>query len=179
MRYLFHKQQKSTSTLLPSDVLLQTARSIMNVKVNSFNSFNSFAFAFVSMAALAISGGSLVACQLQPAFQTKEAPTLFTPKTQPSTYGVLTAKITGKHTGVAVIKLDSFRLNVSFDFEAHLDSYGVPGSEFTAVDITQLTVNEITDINGKSYNDFTEFEDIRNINGLLKGFIERNKLVEA
>ncbi|MCY3285149.1 hypothetical protein ECD93_07910 [Acinetobacter baumannii] len=29
------------------------------------------------MAALAISGGSLVACQLQPAFQTKEAPTLF------------------------------------------------------------------------------------------------------
>ena len=101
------------------------------------------------------------------------------PKTQPSTYGVLTAKITGKHSGVAVIKLDSFRLNVSFDFEAHPDSYGVPGSEFTAVDITQLTVNEITDINGKSYNDFTEFEDIRNINGLLKGFIERNKLVEA
>ncbi|MDV7520053.1 hypothetical protein R4463_05800 [Acinetobacter baumannii] len=101
----------------------------MNVKASPFNSF-----AFVSMAALAISGGSLVACQLQPAFQTKEAPTLFTPKTQPSTYGVLTAKI---------------------------------------------TVNEITDINGKSYNDFTEFEDIRNINGLLKGFIERNKLVEA
>ena len=101
------------------------------------------------------------------------------PKTQPSTYGVLTAKITGKHSGVAVIKLDSFRLNVSFDFEAHPDSYGVPGSEFTAVDITQLTVNEITDVNGKSYNDFTEFEDIRNINGLLKGFIERNKLVEA
>ncbi|WP_435722163.1 hypothetical protein [Acinetobacter baumannii] len=38
-----------------------------------------------------------------------------------------------------VLKLDSFRLNVSFDFEAHPDSYGVPGSEFTAVDITQLT----------------------------------------
>ncbi|EXS77622.1 hypothetical protein J801_4672, partial [Acinetobacter baumannii 45002_8] len=55
----------------------------MNVKAPPFNSF-----AFVSMAALAISGGSLVACQLQPAFQTKEAPTLFTPKTQPSTYGV-------------------------------------------------------------------------------------------
>ncbi|KCX50715.1 hypothetical protein J528_4285, partial [Acinetobacter baumannii 135867] len=98
----------------------------MNVKAPPFNSF-----AFVSMAALAISGGSLVACQLQPAFQTKDAPTLFTPKTQPSTYSVLTAKITGKHSGVAVIKLDSFRLNVSFDFEAHPDSYGVPGSEFT------------------------------------------------
>lgn len=144
----------------------------MNVKVNSFNSF-----AFVSIAALAISGGSLVACQLQPAMQ--EHVSFFTPKTQPSTYGVLTAKITGKHSGIAVIKLDSFRVNVSFDFEAHPDSYGVPGSEFTAVDITQLSVNEITDINGKSYNDFTEHEDIRNINALLKGFIERNKLVEA
>ncbi len=173
MRYLFHKQQIAPE-LWTETGLCKTARSIMNVKATPFNSF-----AFVSMAALAISGGSLVACQLQPAFQTKEAPTLFTPKTQPSTYGVLTAKITGKHSGVAVIKLDSFRLNVSFDFEAHPDSYGVPGSEFTAVEITQLTVNEITDVNGKSYNDFTEFEDIRNINGLLKGFIERNKLVEA
>lgn len=146
----------------------------MNVKANPFNSF-----AFVSMAALAISGGSLVACQLQPATQEQEHVSFFTPKTQPSTYGVLTAKITGKHSGVAVIKLDSFRVNVSFDFEAHHDSYGVPGSEFTAVEITQLSVNEITDINGKSYSDFTEFEDIRNINATLKGFIERNKLVEA
>ncbi|OHW28506.1 hypothetical protein BKP51_19675 [Acinetobacter baumannii] len=96
----------------------------MNVKVNSFNSF-----AFVSMAALAISGGSLVACQLHLGFKQRQL--------------------------------------------------RVPGSEFTAVEITQLTVNEITDVNGKSYNDFTEFEDIRNINGLLKGFIERNKLLEA
>ena len=162
MRYLSRRQQKAHRPSPGPMCFCKTARSIMNVKAPPFNSF-----AFVSMAALAISGGSLVACQLQPAFQTK-APSLFTPKTQPSTYGVLTAKITGKHSGVAVIKLDSFRLNVSFDFEAHPDSYGVPGSEFTAVDITQLTVNEITDVNGKSYNDFTEFEDIRNINGLLK-----------
>ncbi len=174
MIILSRSQQKKHTEPSTSRCALLYARSIMNVKATPFNSF-----AFVSMAALAISGGSLVACQLQPAFQTKEVPSLFTPKTQPSTYGVLTAKITGKHSGVAVIKLDSFRLNVSFDFEAHPDSYGVPGSEFTAVDITQLTVNEITDINGKSYNDFTEFEDIRIINGLLKGFIERNKLVEA
>jgi len=41
----------------------------MNVKANPFNSF-----AFVSMAALAISGGSLVACQLQPAMQEQEVP---------------------------------------------------------------------------------------------------------
>lgn len=146
----------------------------MNVKANSFN-----LFAIGSMAALALSGGTLVACQFQPAAEANDSYTAFTPKVQPSTYSVLTAKITSKRSGVAVVKLDCFRLNVSFDFEAHPDSYGVPGSEFTAVDITQLTVNEITDINGKSYNDFTEFEDIRNINATLKGFIERNKLVEA
>ncbi|MFA3055848.1 hypothetical protein [Acinetobacter pittii] len=103
----------------------------------------------------------------------------FTPQTQPSNYGVQTAKITGKTSGIAVIKLDGFRLNVSFDFEAHPDSYGVPGSEFTAVDVTQLTINEIIDVNGKSYNDFTDYNDHRNINALLKGFIEKNRLVEA
>ncbi|MDC4276256.1 hypothetical protein NQ637_17660 [Acinetobacter baumannii] len=103
----------------------------------------------------------------------------FTPQTQPSTYGVQTAKITGKTSGIAVIKLDGFRVNVSFDFETHPDSYGVPGSEFTAVDVTQLTINEIKDINGKSYSDFTDFNDHRNINALLKGFIEKNRLVEA
>ncbi|WP_252099512.1 helix-turn-helix domain-containing protein, partial [Acinetobacter baumannii] len=36
-------------------------------------------------------------------------------------------------------------------FEAHPDSYGVPGSEFTAVDITQLTVSEITGNGVKVY----------------------------
>ncbi|TDI12882.1 hypothetical protein DWA21_26610, partial [Acinetobacter baumannii] len=65
--------KKSTPTA-KSDVLFQTARSIMTVNVNSFN-----AFAVFSMEARAISGGSFVACQLQPAFKTKEAPTLFTP----------------------------------------------------------------------------------------------------
>ncbi|KRI61218.1 hypothetical protein APC62_09950 [Acinetobacter pittii] len=103
----------------------------------------------------------------------------FTPQIQPSSYGVQTAKIIGKNSGIAVIKLDGFRVNVSFDFEAHPDSYGVAGSEFTAVDVTQLTINEITDVNGKSYRDFTDYNDHRNINALIKGFIERNKLVEA
>lgn len=103
----------------------------------------------------------------------------FTPQTKPSDYGVQTAKITSKTSGIAVIKLDGFRVNVSFDFETHPDSYGVPGSEFTAVDVTQLTINEITDVNGKSYSDFTDFNDHRNINALLKGFIEKNRLAEA
>lgn len=82
-------------------------------------------------------------------------------------------------SGVAVIKLDEFRIQVSFDFEAHPDSYGVPGSDFTAVEITNLAVDQITDANGNPYNDFTDYNDHRNINLLLSGFIEKNKLVEA
>ncbi len=148
-------------------------RSIMNVNTIPFNQIKVTGFT-----ALVLIAG-LASCEYKTA-QSSFAPNMqFTPQTQPSDYGVQTAKITGKTSGVAVIKLDDFRVNVSFDFETHPDSYGVQGSEFTAVDVTQLTINEITDVNGKSYSDFTDYNDHRNINALLKGFIERNKLVEA
>lgn len=97
---------------------------------------------------------------------------------QPSEYGVQTLKIDGE-TGVAVVKLDGFRVQVSFDFESYKDSYGVPGSDFTAVEITNLAVDKITDANGNPYNDFTDHNDHRNINLLLSTFIEKNNLVEA
>ncbi|WP_151799106.1 hypothetical protein [Acinetobacter calcoaceticus] len=145
----------------------------MNVNTIPFNQIKVTGFT-----ALVLIAG-LASCEYKTA-QSSFAPNMqFTPQTQPSDYGVQTAKITGKTSGVAVIKLDDFRVNVSFDFETHPDSYGVQGSEFTAVDITQLTINEITNINGKSYRDFTDYNDHRNINALLKGFIERHKLVEA
>lgn len=146
----------------------------MNVNTIPFNHIKVTGFTALFLIA------GLASCEYKTAqsgFASK--PYTFTPQTQPSDYGVQTAKITGKTSGVAVIKLDDFRVNVSFDFETHPDSYGVQGSEFTAVDVTQLTINEITDINGKSYSDFTDYNDHRNINALLKGFIERNKLVEA
>ena len=146
----------------------------MNVNAIPFNHIKVTGFTALFLIA------GLASCEYKTAQSSYASNTYnFTPQTQPSTYGVQTAKITGKTSGIAVIKLDGFRVNVSFDFETHPDSYGVPGSEFTAVDVTQLTINEIKDINGKSYSDFTDFNDHRNINALLKGFIEKNRLVEA
>lgn len=146
----------------------------MNVNAIPFNHIKVTGFTALFMIA------GLASCEYKTAQSSYASNTYnFTPQTQPSTYGVQTAKITGKTSGIAVVKLDDFRVNVSFDFETHPDSYGVPGSEFTAVDVTQLTINEIKDINGKSYSDFTDFNDHRNINALLKGFIEKNRLVEA
>ncbi|OTU44197.1 hypothetical protein CAT37_09160 [Acinetobacter pittii] len=146
----------------------------MNVNAIPFNHIK-----VTGVTALVLIAG-LASCEYKTAQSSFVANTqAFTPQTQPSSYGVQTAKITGKTSGIAVIKLDGFRVNVSFDFETHPDSYGVQGSEFTAVDVTQLTINEITDVNGKSYRDFTDYNDHRNINALLKGFIERNRLVEA
>ncbi|KKW80402.1 hypothetical protein AAV97_05140 [Acinetobacter sp. Ag2] len=101
------------------------------------------------------------------------------PNVTPSTYTVDALKLTSGTSGKAVIKLDSFLVLVSFDFESHPDSYGVPGSEFTAVDITNLAVEQITDVNGKDWNDFTDYNDHRNINQMIVGYIERNRLVEA
>ncbi|KGT48402.1 hypothetical protein [Acinetobacter sp. HR7] len=98
---------------------------------------------------------------------------------QPAETGVQSLQITSDTTGIAVIKYDGFRIQVSFDFEAHKDSYGVPGSDFTAVEITCLTVDQITNTKGELYKDFTDYNDHRNINLLLAGFIEKNKLVEA
>ncbi|MDO6644681.1 hypothetical protein [Acinetobacter guillouiae] len=101
------------------------------------------------------------------------------PNISPSTYNIDALKLTSETSGKAVVKLDSFLVLVSFDFESHQDSYGVHGSEFTAVDITNLAVEKITDVNGKDWNDFTDYNDHRNINQMIVGYIERNRLVEA
>ncbi|KEC83267.1 MULTISPECIES: hypothetical protein [unclassified Acinetobacter] len=110
---------------------------------------------------------------------TEYKPPVNVPNVTPSEYGIQALKLTSDKSGIAVIKLDSFLLKVSFDFESHNDNYGVPGSEFTAVDITNLAIDEIQDINGKEYNDFTDYNDHRMINQIIVGYIERNKLVEA
>ena len=110
---------------------------------------------------------------------TEYKPAVVIPNTAPSSYSIQALKVTSNSSGMAVVKLDSFLLKVSFDFESHLDNYGVPGSEFTAVNIINLAIDEIQDINGKEYNDFTDYNDHRNINQLIVGYIERNRLVEA
>jgi len=110
---------------------------------------------------------------------TEYKPPITAPNVTPSTYSVSALKLTSETSGKAVIKLDSFLVLVSFDFESHPDSYGVPGSEFTAVDITNLAVEQIKDVNGNDWNDFTDYNDHRNINQMIVGYIERNRLVEA
>ncbi|CAM0587168.1 hypothetical protein MXZ85_15155 [Acinetobacter baumannii] len=96
-----------------------------------------------------------------------------------SEYELLGIKQTGEKTGVAVIRIDGFKLYVSFDFDGVADNYGVAGSDFTAAEITNLAIESVSDLSGKPWNDFTNHDDHKNINILLAGFIDRNKWLEA
>ncbi|MFE0412611.1 hypothetical protein ACFW0S_28310, partial [Citrobacter freundii] len=96
-----------------------------------------------------------------------------------SEYELLAVKKTGEKSGVAVIRIDGFKLNVSFDFDGVADSYGVAGSDFTTAEITNLAIDSVTDLSGKSFNDFTNHDDHKNINILLAGYIDRNNWLEA
>ncbi|AOA58298.1 hypothetical protein [Acinetobacter larvae] len=100
------------------------------------------------------------------------------PAAIPSTYELQSLVLTGDNSGTANILLDDFALNVSFDFEAIPDSYGVPGSEFTAIDVTQLSVNTVTTRDGNQFSDFTDYNDHRNINALIAGYMMKNRLGE-
>ena len=53
--------------------------------------------------------------------------------------------MTGDNHGEAIIRLDGFRVTARFEVEAFPDSYGVPGSEFTAVDVTSLDEVTVSD----------------------------------
>lgn len=154
----------------------------MNTKPNSINpivTHRVLPMGFIKVAAISglFTVGAIGLIYDQKATEYK--PAVVVPNTTPSSYSIQTLKVISDSSGMAVIKLDSFFLKVSFDFESHLDNYGVPGSEFTAVDITNLAIDEIKDINGKEYNDFTDYNDHRNINQMIVGYIERNRLVEA
>lgn len=95
-----------------------------------------------------------------------------------SEYQLLAATKTGENSGEAVVRIDGFKLKVGFDFEGVKDSYGVAGSDFTAAEITNLAIESVTDLSGKSFNDFTNRDDHRNINILLVGYIDRNHWIE-
>ena len=154
----------------------------MNTKPNSINPIVTHRVQLIGFFKVAlISGlfttGAIALVVDQKATEYK--PPVNVPNVTPSEYGIQALKLTSDKSGIAVIKLDSFLVLVSFDFESHPDSYGVPGSEFTAVDITNLAIEKITDVNGQEWNDFTDYNDHRNINQLIIGYIERNRLVEA
>lgn len=154
----------------------------MNTKQNSINTIVTHRvqpMGFIKVAAISglFTVGAIGLTYDQKANEYK--PPISAPNVTPSTYSINALKLTSETSGKAVVKLDSFLVLVSFDFESHPDSYGVPGSEFTAVDITNLAIDEIQDINGKECNDFTDYNDHRNINQMIVGYIERNRLVEA
>lgn len=97
----------------------------------------------------------------------------------PSEYQLLALRMTSEKQGEAIIRLDGFRVTARFEVEAYPDSYGVLGSEFTAVDVTSLDEVTVSDALGNPYNDFTDHFDHQNFNALIKGYIEKHRLVEA
>ncbi|WP_407581012.1 hypothetical protein [Acinetobacter pittii] len=95
-----------------------------------------------------------------------------------SEYQLLAATKTGENSGEGVIRIDGFKLNVTFDYEGVPDSYGVTGSDFTTAEISNLAIESVTDLRGKPFNDFTNRDDHKNINTLLVGYIDRNRWIE-
>ncbi len=171
---IFISQTTKKHTALPrSDVLLQTARSIMNVKTFS----NKHKVTGVTAIAVLV---ALSSCEYRTA--NSSVPSNYSYESEQvvaSEYELLAVKKTGEKSGEAVIRIDGFKLNVSFDFDGVADSYGVAGSDFTAAEITNLAIESVTDLSGKPWNDFTNHDDHKNINILLAGYIDRNKWLEA
>jgi hypothetical protein len=154
----------------------------MNTKTHSINSSLTHRLQPLSRFKIAIVSGLLTVGAIALAYDqtaTQNEPQVTIPNVTPSTYNIDVLKLTSNTSGIAVIKLDRFLLKVSFDFDIRPDNDGIPGTEFTAVDITNLAIDEITDVNGKDWNDFTDYNDHRNINQMIVSYIERNKLVEA
>lgn len=154
-------------------MLLQTARSIMNAKVIP----HKHKVTGVTAIAVLVALGS---CEYQSANSSVPSNYSYESKQMvASEYELLAAKKTGEHSGEGVIRIDGFKLNVSFDFEGVPDSYGVAGSDFTTAEITNLAIESVTDLSDKPWNDFTNRDDHKNINILLVGYIDRNKWLEA
>jgi len=97
-----------------------------------------------------------------------------------SEYGIVSLKMLDDVRGEAILNLDGFRLEItSFEVAAHPDDYGVPGSEFTNVEVIELGEIKVFDANGNPYNDFTDYQDHREINAMIAGYIMKHRLVEV
>jgi hypothetical protein len=104
----------------------------------------------------------------------------FIPDTRPSSLGVIYISITSKDTGIGTVNLDGYLVPVEFKFEAKLRDYGVTESQYPDVTITRLDIGKIKNsATGEYVDDFTIFQDHKQINEAIKNFIESNKLVEV
>lgn len=145
------------------------ARSIMNKTLSPFNTIK------ISLGVAAVTIGVL-SCGFKTSPQAAQP---IVANVAPSEYQLLALRMTGDNHGEAIIRLDGFRVTTRFEVEAFPDSYGVPGSEFTAVNVTSLDEVTVSDALGNPYNDFTNHIDHQNFNALIKGYIEKHRLVEA
>lgn len=104
----------------------------------------------------------------------------FIPDTRPSSLGVIHISITSKDTGIGTVNLDGYLVPVEFKFEAKLRDYGVTESQYPDVTITRLDIGKIKNsATGEFVDDFTIYQDHKQINEAIKNFIESNKLVEV
>ncbi len=78
-----------------------------------------------------------------------------------SEFEVLGAHLSPKSSD-AMIKLGGFYIPVKFTFDLE-----------PKVEITSLEIGEITDVNGKGYNDFTNNQDHKAINSALVAYINK------
>ncbi|MGE8572940.1 MAG: hypothetical protein ACN6NW_12970 [Acinetobacter amyesii] len=138
----------------------------MNKTLTPFNSLK------VTLVAATVTIGVL-ACAYKPALSNTQV----LHKSIPEVTTVAAMELSSKNSGSAVIRLDNFTLDVSFDFEPFEDSYGVPGSEFDTAEITQLSVDQISDEYGNPFPDFTDYNDHRNINEMLVQHMIKNRLL--
>lgn len=142
----------------------------MNTKLNPINSFTVAAFA------ASVSIGVLALTYEPNSYQSHPSPAS---QSTNSEYALQALTMSSNTQGEATINLDGFKVQVEFEVEPFPDSYGVPGSEFTAVEVTDLHNVNVFDANGNPYKDFTDQIDHRYINLMIKGHIEKHKLVEA
>ena len=136
---------------------------------NTLNPFNSLAVTALT--------ASVVIGTLAFAYKPEAIDTSVQQQAAPAFTSVAAMDLSGENTGTAVIRLDGYTLDVSFDFEQVEDNYGVPGSEFDTAEITQLSVDRVTDEYGNTFPDFTNHNDHLNINLMLVQHMIKNRLL--
>lgn len=181
-KFTSYRQQKAPTNSHTDQGFLTLNEVIMNTKPNSINPIvtdrvHRFGFIKVALLTALFTTGAIALTYDQKG--SEYIPPVSIPNVSSSEYRVQALKLNSQSSGMAIVKLDSFLVQVSFDFDTRPDNDGAPGTEFTAVDITNLAVEKITDVNGKDWNDFTDYNDHRNINKVIVSYIETNKLVEG
>lgn len=149
----------------------------MNTKTHPINpsSANPLRFALIG-GLISVASISLVAGLVSIESGNQPVPTY---AAAPATYAIQSLKITSPTSGTAIITLGDFILNVGFDFETHADDYGVQGSEFTNVTISNLAIEKIVSTSGTEFGDFTDRSDHQQFNAMIVGYILQHRLVEG